>query len=258
MLKKRFVGVVTVRQGWAVQSFGYSRYLPLGKPECVVENLDRWGVDEIFIQEIDRSSQQLGPNINLINKIASRGLSTPLVYAGGIKSESDAIAVVRSGVERVCVDSLLHENPNELRNIANALGTQAVLGSLPLAKDLNGDMRWFCYRTNDFVDFCQDLRSVIDDNVISELIVIDKENEGYPDQFDFNLLPFVNEFNIPLILFGGISEFKQLEKAFSNSKVSAAAVGNFLNYKEHAVQKYKEKLSSAPIRPPFYYSRSII
>jgi len=258
MLKKRFVGVVTVRQGWAVQSFGYNRYLPLGKPECVVENLDRWGADEIFIQEIDRSSHQLGPNINLIKQIASRGLSTPLLYAGGITCEADAVAVVRSGVERVCVDSLLHENPNELRNIANALGTQAVLASLPVAKDLNGNVGWYCYRTNSFVDPCQNLRSLIDDNVVSELIVIDKENEGSPNQFDFDLLPFVKDFNIPLILFGGISEPAQLEKAFSNSQVSAAALGNFLNYKEHAVQKYKEQLSSAPIRPPFYHSRSVI
>lgn len=258
MLKKRLIGVVTVRQGWAVQSFSYNRYLPLGKPECVAENLDRWGVDEIFIQEIDRSIHQRGPNIDLINKIASRGLSTPLLYAGGITCEADAVAVVRSGVERVCVDSLLHENPNELRNIATALGAQAVLASLPLAKDLNGNAAWYCYRTNSFVDPCQGLRSLVDDNVVSELIVIDKENEGNQNQFDFSLLPFVKEFNIPLILFGGLSEPAQLEKAFSYSQVSAAALGNFLNYKEHAVQKYKKQLSSAPIRPPFYYSRSLI
>ena len=33
MLLKRLVGVVTVRRGIAVQSFGYQRWLPLGRPE---------------------------------------------------------------------------------------------------------------------------------------------------------------------------------------------------------------------------------
>ena len=49
MLNKRLIGIVTVRQGWAVQSFCYNRYLPLGRPEFIVENLDRWGADEILI-----------------------------------------------------------------------------------------------------------------------------------------------------------------------------------------------------------------
>lgn len=257
MLRKRLVGVVTVHQGWAVQSFGYSRYLPLGKPECVVENLDRWGVDEIFLQDIDRSSSQLGPNIELITKVASRGLSTPLIYAGGVSSESDAVSVVRAGAERICVDALLHENPNEVRSIAHALGTQAVLASLPLAK--NDDyIGWYCYKTQKVVDSCEILRSLIDENVISEVIVIDKENEGKPGQFNFKILPYVEDWNIPLILFGGLSDVAQLEKAFSIPKVSAAALGNFLNYKEHSVQKYKKQLLSAPIRPSFYYSRNLI
>jgi cyclase len=39
MLKKRLIGVVTVRDGWAVQSFGYGRYLPLGKPVLMVLKL---------------------------------------------------------------------------------------------------------------------------------------------------------------------------------------------------------------------------
>ena len=47
MVKKRLIGVVTIRNGLAVQSFSYSSYLPLGNPLCIIQNLDRWGVDEI-------------------------------------------------------------------------------------------------------------------------------------------------------------------------------------------------------------------
>ena len=68
MLKKRVIGVVTVKAGWAVQSFGYHRYLPLGRPEYLVGNLDRWGADEIVVQVIDRSKNQLGPDFDLIEK----------------------------------------------------------------------------------------------------------------------------------------------------------------------------------------------
>ena len=83
MLKKRLIGVVTIKNGWAVQSFGYQRYLPLGKPECLVENLDRWGADEILVHVIDRSVSGEGPDYELLEKFARLGLGTPLIYGGG-------------------------------------------------------------------------------------------------------------------------------------------------------------------------------
>ena len=45
----RLIGAVIVRGGIAVQSIGYKKWLPLGKPECLVQNLDRWGADEIVV-----------------------------------------------------------------------------------------------------------------------------------------------------------------------------------------------------------------
>ena len=41
MLKKRLIGAITVKNGIAVQSFGYKKYLPIGSPKVIVENLDR-------------------------------------------------------------------------------------------------------------------------------------------------------------------------------------------------------------------------
>ena len=110
MLKKRLVGVVTVKNGWAVQSFGYRRYLPLGKPECLVENLDRWGADEILVQVIDRSTTGVGPDFELLERLGELGLETPLIYAGGIRSISDGIKLVQSGADRIVVDTLLHQD----------------------------------------------------------------------------------------------------------------------------------------------------
>lgn len=73
MLKKRLIGVVTVKHGWAVQSFGYRRHLPLGRPEVLVQNLDRWGADEILVQCIDRSASGLGPDLDVLGKISKLG-----------------------------------------------------------------------------------------------------------------------------------------------------------------------------------------
>ena len=54
----------------------HRRWLPLGKPECLVENLDRWGADGIVVLAIDRGDQ--GPDLKLIERLSGLGLSTPL------------------------------------------------------------------------------------------------------------------------------------------------------------------------------------
>ena len=257
MLRKRLIGVVTIRNGWAVQSLGYHRYLPIGKPECIVENLDRWGVDEIFVQLIDRSIKSLGPDIELIEKIANRGLSTPLVYAGGISSEVEAVSVIRAGADRICLDALLHSNHDEVRNIAYRLGGQAVIASLPLVTADDGAKQWYNYQTKKITAVDESLLSLFKDGAVSEAVLIDCENEGQPNAFDFGLLSMFADQNIPLILFGGLSEPEQLEKALLMPRVSAVAVGNFLNYCEHSVQKLKTKLVAAPIRPAFYCENSL-
>ena len=137
MLKKRLVGVVIIKNGWAVQSFGYDRYLPLGKPECVIENLDRWGVDEILVLCIDRSASSLGPNFKLLKNIARLGLNTPLIFGGGINSVKNGIDAIQLGADRICIDSMLQDHLEEAEELTKHLGAQALIGVLPLSKNLS-------------------------------------------------------------------------------------------------------------------------
>ena len=108
MIKKRVIGTIIVRDGWAVQSFSYKNYLPIGKPRCLVENLDRWGADEIIILSIDRSRHKLGPDIKTLKDIAAEGIKTPLIYGGGIFDAETANEVIRCGADRIVLDNMFH------------------------------------------------------------------------------------------------------------------------------------------------------
>jgi len=123
MLRKRLLGAVVVRQGWAVQSFGYRRWLPLGKPEYLVENLDHLGADGIVVLAIDRGDQ--GPDLKLIERLGALGLSTPLTYGGGLATEEHATAAVRAGAERLVLDAVLSYNPQTVGAMGRTVGVQA-------------------------------------------------------------------------------------------------------------------------------------
>jgi imidazole glycerol-phosphate synthase subunit HisF len=249
MLRKRVVGVVTVRGGWAVQSFGYARYLPVGRPEVVAENLDRWGADEILLQCIDRSTANAGPDLALLERVANMGLGTPLILAGGIRNEADGVSCIHAGADRVCVDALLHERPEEASELSNRLGAQAVIAALPLSVE-QGGLRWFDYRTRKSVPISERVLQLLRDKVLSEALVIDWKNEGTRNGFDMALLAQPELAGIPLIAFGGLGDPAVMRAALEHPQTVAAGVGNALNYREHAVRVLKQELGGVAVRSP--------
>ncbi|QUL37337.1 HisA/HisF-related TIM barrel protein [Erythrobacter sp. JK5] len=253
MIKKRLVGVVTVRGGWAVQSFGYGRYLPLGRPEVLVQNLDRWGADEILLQCIDRSSSGEGPDFALLDRVATLGIATPLIYAGGVTSADQAREAVNIGADRIAVDALLHDDLGEVVKMGYQLGAQAVIASLPLGVGDDGAVLWRDYRTGKDADLPGDVVAALNDGTISEAMLIDHRHEGHPGAFDPAILDCGLASEVPLIAFGGISEVQAMASLLKHSQVAAVAVGNFLSYREHAVQAYKEALFEVPVRPAQYH-----
>lgn len=250
MIQKRLIGVVTVKDGWAVQSVGYGRYLPLGRPEILVENLDRWGADEILLQVIDRSRKGLGPDMALLDRIGKRGLSTPLIYAGGVHSAADAVAAIAAAADRIVVDALIRDNPAEVVKAGEQLGNQAMIGSLPLAIEA-GEARWLDYRTGVSEPLSKALIELLESGSLSEALVIDWMNEGRPGGFDPALIDVLPQ-HVPVIAFGGLSAAAQIADALKSPRVVAAGVGNFLSYREHAIQAFKAELFGLPVRPAAY------
>ncbi|WP_430459818.1 HisA/HisF-related TIM barrel protein [Thalassolituus sp. LLYu03] len=249
MLKKRLIGVITVRNNMAVQSFSYQRYLPLGKPEYLVENLDRWGVDEILIQVTDR--QNHGPDLALIRRLSALKAATPICYGGGIRNEHDAAAVIHAGVERVSVDALLHDNPEQVRSIAQLIGAQAVILSLPISMS-SGRPQWFDYRDKRLKSLGSDILSLMTDRMASEILLTDADNEGGKDSFTDQVLNFAQELPLPLIVFGGVTSPEQQRGLLEQENIAAVAVGNALSYAEHAVQKMKQLCDSVQLRAAGY------
>jgi cyclase len=248
MIFKRIIGVITIKNGLAVQSFGYKNYLPLGNPVVLAENLDRWGVDEIYIKSIDRTRFNLGPDFDLLEKIGKKGLSTPVIYGGGISSLEDALNTIKSGADRITIDALLWNNPEEIKKISTYLGSQAVILAIPII--YKEKIYIYNYISGKLESFENNPKvyDLINGEYISEVMAIDFNNEGYSQKFDKNIYLNFPKINKPLILFGGISNLNQFEYYFSRDNISAIGLGNFLNYKEQAVDNYKKMITGGKVR----------
>lgn len=248
MLRKRLLGAVVVRQGWAVQSFGYRRWLPLGKPEWLVENLDRWGADGIVVLSIDRGDQ--GPDIELIERLSALGLSTPLTYGGGLALEEHARLAVRAGAERLVLDAVLSHNPQAVTAMSSAVGLQAIVAALPMMLGQSGEVFHLQHRSGAQDVLPASIRKLIDSEQVSEVLVIDAVGEGKGQGFTPALLDAVQaQTDLPLLAFGGLARAEQIRPLLGRPQLAGVVVGNALNYREHAIGHLKSALTDQPLRP---------
>ena len=245
MLKKRIVGTVIVRDNIAVQSFSYNKYLPLGDPIVLIENLERWGVDEIALVVIDRGNN--GPDLELIKKISSKGLSTPLIYGGGIKKSEEAISTIRQGAERLIIDSLIFDDSEEVKEISHKIGAQALIASMPLVIS-DKKLKHYNYKTKQLNIISDEILHLIKSKYFSEVVAVDFKNEGGSSSYDNLILDEITKLtNLSIIPFGGISN-NQICNLLNYSNVSAVMIGNSLNYVENSILHIKNKLYKNLIR----------
>jgi cyclase len=253
MKKKRLSALIVVKNNIAVQSFNYNSYLPIGRPDLLIENYDRWGVDEIIVQVIDRTKNNLGPDFKLLEKISKLKIMTPLIYGGGIRNSDDAKLVIKNGADRVIVESAFLKEWDEIKNISKVIGSQAVILSLPLIIK-NKLIFIYDYKELKLINF-KKYKIISKRNIdsFSEILVTDVLNEGKYNSFNLSLLNQLSYIKNSLIVFGGISTTKKIELISKFKNVSCVVIGNFLSYKENAYQQYLKNIKSKNFRNPFYY-----
>ena len=252
MIKKRISAAVVLKNNKVVQSFKYKQYLPQGSINTIIQNLDRWGVDDIVVLDIDRSKNQLGPNLETIRNISALPISTPLTYGGGIRSVNDALKVIDAGAERIILDNLYINQPNKIKKISAAIGSQAIIISIPF-KISEGKIYHFNYlnKRSTKLDFKQ-IRKY--GHLISELLIVDVNSQGSSGSYSSEVIEHFHSLNIGLICYGGVGMFKEGTQLLEDRSVNAIAYGNVLNYGELFFQKIKKSLnkSKQKLRRPIF------
>ena len=81
MAFKRLIAFVPIQNGQVVMSYGYLRHKPAGSLGTVLQNLDRWGIDEIAVVDISRGRNR--PDFSILEQIRVSAVRTPIAFGGG-------------------------------------------------------------------------------------------------------------------------------------------------------------------------------
>lgn len=235
MLKKRVIACLTILNNIVVQSIGFKKYLPIGKPEIAVEFLNDWGIDEIILIDIGATKYGYKPNLEMIKKVSKFNM-VPLTVGGGISNIKDIENLMQCGADKICVNSLLNSNLSKINEVSMIFGRQSIVASIDI-KEINGKKRAFNYLNQSILDYNYlEFAKNLEDIGVGEIFINSVDNDGKKQGYDLDLIgSFANAVKIPVIGCGGAGSPRHMLELLKETNVGGAVAGNFFHFYEHSV-----------------------
>ncbi|MBS3169529.1 imidazole glycerol phosphate synthase cyclase subunit [Candidatus Woesearchaeota archaeon] len=247
MLKHRLVACLTLKERIIVQSIGFEKYLPIGRPEITIEFLNNWGIDEIVVLDIDATRESRLVDIELVQRI-SKKCFVPLTVGGGITTVEEMKELIRQGADKICINTSAIQNPPLIREASHVLGSQCVVVSLDVKKNGRGEYEIFTHSGKKATginprDFAQKAEALGAGEIFITSITRDGSKQGY----DLELIKEISRaVSIPVVACGGVGNPSHFVEAIRESTVSAVAAGNYFHFTEHSPMITKAFISKCP------------
>ncbi|MDR3491493.1 MAG: imidazole glycerol phosphate synthase cyclase subunit [Gammaproteobacteria bacterium] len=250
MLKTRVIGTVLVKNNIAVQSIGFNQYLPIGIPEIAINYLDRWGVDEIIVLHLDGRENKLPPTVEQVKSYAAQ-CQVPLTVGGGITDVSHIKQIIRSGADKVVINSSLIIHPEIIPEGKELFGQQSIVVSIDAKRQNNNTFIAYTHsgRTSTNLTAHSLAKRAVELGA-GEIFINSIDQDGSKKGFDLELIrSVVKDIDVPIIACGGAGHPKDIQMAM-HCGAAAVAIGNMFHFTEHSVTTVKQYLKSLsePIR----------
>lgn len=231
MTRPRVMPILLLKGSGLVKTVRFDKAAYVGDPLNAVKIFNDKQTDELIILDIEAS--KIGSPIKLqkIEQIASECFM-PLCYGGGIRSLEDIRNVTSAGVEKVSINSAIHEDPHFISRAADSFGSSAIVASIDTKKNIFGKTTVYtrCGTQNtkkcpiEFSQECQRLGA-------GELLINCIDNDGVMKGLDLEIINSITEaVNIPVVACGGVGCLDHIVEAFAKTKASAVAAGSFFVY----------------------------
>ena len=140
MRRVRVVLVLSVQHGKLVKTNRFRGPIYVGDPINTAKIFNDKMVDEVIVLDIGASRDGSAPDLELVTALAGECFM-PLSYGGGIGSIEQISSLIRSGVEKVVLNTALLDKPELMSDAAKRFGSQSVVACIDVKKSLFGSYR---------------------------------------------------------------------------------------------------------------------
>ena len=242
MITKRIIPCLDVRDGRVVKGTNFEGLKDVDDPVELAKYYNNSLADELVFYDITASYEDRSLFVNVLEKVAKE-IFIPLTVGGGINSIKDFDIVLKSGADKVSVNSGAIKNPNLIREAAEKYGNQCVVLSIDI-KRVNGKYSVFAKggREDTNIDAIEWAING-EKNGAGELVINSIDTDGVKNGFDIELLrEIAQNVSIPLIASGGAGNMEHFKDVFQVNGVDAGLAASIFHFKEIEIKNLKKYL----------------
>lgn len=253
MLKVRVIPTLLWKGVGLVKGAGFDSWRRVGPILPAIRVYNQREVDELMLLDVEATSSNTPPDIESLADFG-QDCFVPLTYGGGIVDVAQVGPLLRSGADKVSVNSAAYARPALVRDIAEKYGTQCVVASIDVRTVSAG--RWECHSHSGTRPTGQDAVSWarrMQEQGAGEILLTSIDRDGTFEGYDLDLIAAVcAAVSVPVIASGGAGSYADIVNAVK-AGASAAAAASIFHFTELTPAGAKAALAEAgfPVRLPY-------
>ena len=255
MLAKRIIPCLDVKNGRVVKGINFVELRDAGDPVEQARVYDAAGADELIFLDITATHEARGIVMQMARAVADQ-VFIPFTVGGGIRTVDDMRDILRSGADKVSINSAAVANPELITQGAEAFGSQAIVVAIdakrsPIPNPQSPIPRWEVYVSGgrkptglDAVEWAKEAER----RGAGEILLTSMDGDGTQEGYDVALTRAIADaVHIPVIASGGAGNLSHFAQALTDGGADAALAATLFHYKQLTIAEVKEYLAEKDI-----------
>lgn len=252
MLAKRIIPCLDVKDGRVVKGTNFVGLRDAGDPVELAHRYDEERADELVFLDITASSDRRKTMAELAKKCAAQ-VFIPFTIGGGIRTTEDIQAMLKSGADKVSLNTAAVKNPQLIAEGAEKFGRQCIVLAVDARR--NGEHSWEITvnggRTPTGLDCLEWVRKAVSLGA-GEILLTSMDADGTKDGYDIELTRAVSDaVNVPVIASGGAGRLEHFCDVLVDGHADAVLAASVFHYGTYTIRQVKEYLQSRGVEVRF-------
>jgi cyclase len=219
----RLIPCLDVADGRVVKGVRFEQLRDVGDPVELGAAYSDAGADELVFLDITATLDQRAAAVATAARVAEQ-VTIPFTFGGGIRTVDDACAVLEAGADKVSVNSAALARPALIEELADVLGTQAVVVAIDTEHGHVHSHSATRHANRGTVEWAKECEA----RGAGELLVTSIDRDGTREGYDLELLAELGDaVALPVIASGGAGNAQHVADALD--VVSAALLASILH-----------------------------
>jgi cyclase len=245
MLTKRIIPCLDVKDNRVVKGVNFLNLRDAGDPVELGARYSDTGADELVFLDITATIRSRKTIVELVEKVAEN-VFIPFTVGGGIQTVEQIDELLRSGAEKVSVNTAAVGNPNLLAEASQRFGNQCVVLAIDARRSKERSGKWqVCVKAGseptdiDVVEWA----SYGEELGAGEILLTSMDADGTKAGYDNELNKAVTDaVNIPVIASGGAGILEHLYDAIVDGGADAVLMASITHFGNYTIKQMKEYL----------------